>query len=57
MLTYFPLTPENIDEAIVLVYSVFPDDFNSEDSPEEAYRASIERENHKDFILRHYLDT
>jgi GNAT superfamily N-acetyltransferase len=56
MLTYSSLSPENIEEAITLVYSVFPDDFDSSDSPEEAYRASIDRENHKEFLGKHALE-
>jgi GNAT superfamily N-acetyltransferase len=56
MLTYIPLSPENIEEAIALVRSVFPSDFGTEDSPEEAYRASIDPDKHKAFIERHHLD-
>lgn len=56
MLTYIPLSQDNIQEAIDLVQAVFPTDFATQDSPEEAYRASLDRENHKDFISRHHLD-
>lgn len=56
MLTYSPLSQENLKEASNLVYSVFPDDFNSEDSPYEAYRASLDSHEHEDFILKHDID-
>ncbi|MCF7844188.1 GNAT family N-acetyltransferase [Candidatus Gracilibacteria bacterium] len=56
MLTYLPLSQENLEEASGLVRSVFPDDFNSEDSPYEAYRASLDSNTHKDFILKHDID-
>lgn len=55
MLTYIPLSLENLEEAISLVRDVFPDDFNTADSPEEAYRASLDREGHKEFINRYHL--
>ena len=56
MLIYSPLSVENLKEASSLVYSVFPDDFNSEDSPYEAYRASLNNNEHKNFILKHDID-
>lgn len=55
MLIYEFLSDENIDEAIALVYSVFPYEFGTGDSPEEAYRASLDRVDHKDFIKSHNL--
>lgn len=56
MLTYQILSRENIDEAIALVRSVFPNEFNSDDSPETAYKASLDRGIYKDFITRHNLE-
>jgi GNAT superfamily N-acetyltransferase len=56
MFSYIPLSYENLEEAIALVREVFPDDFDTEDSPEEAYRASLDREKYKSFIDRHHLD-
>jgi GNAT superfamily N-acetyltransferase len=56
MLSYFPLSSENIDDAIRLVREVFPDDFDTDDSPEVAYRVSVDGEAHKEFITRHRLD-
>ena len=57
MLTYIPLSKDNLEEAIDLVYSVFPDDANSMDDPAVAYRASIDKEGNQDFIQRHHLET
>lgn len=56
MLSYLPLSAENIEEAINLVCSIFPDDCKSQDSPAEAYKASLDKKNHEDFIQRHHLD-
>lgn len=56
MLTYSPLSKENIEEAISLVKLVFPDDFNSLDGPAEAYRASLNKNEHKDFLNKYCLD-
>lgn len=55
MLRYFPLSNENVNEAVDLVCSVFSGDCNTEDSPVVAYRASLDREQYQDFICRHNL--
>lgn len=55
MLIYELISKENIDKAIALVYSVFPYEFGTDDSPEEAYRTSLDKIKHKDFIERHNL--
>ncbi len=57
MLTYSPLSQENIEEATALVRFVFPSDSAGPDSPEEAYKASLDKEGHQDFINRHNIKT
>jgi GNAT superfamily N-acetyltransferase len=57
MLTYSPLSQENIEGAIALVRFVFPKDSEGQDSPEEAYKASLNKEGHQDFITRHNIKT
>ncbi|MDQ5962542.1 MAG: hypothetical protein QG653_349 [Patescibacteria group bacterium] len=57
MLTYSSLSRENIKEATALVRFVFPNDSEGQDSPEEAYKASLDKEGHQDFITRHNIKT
>ena len=56
MLSYLPLSENNLEEAITLVKSVFVNDFNNQDSPEEAFKASLDRSKHQNFIYKHNLN-
>lgn len=56
MLIYEPLSENNLEEAINLVSSVFPNEENINDEPLVAYKASLYREKYSDFIKRHELD-
>jgi len=55
MLTYTPLSTENIKEVTALVYSVFPSDFENQEGP-RSYKISLDRNGHEDYIEEHHLD-
>jgi GNAT superfamily N-acetyltransferase len=54
-LTYEPLSQETLQDVIVISRDAWPDDFDTQDSPEEAYLASTDHEDHKDFLQRHKI--
>ena len=56
MLTYLPLSSENINEATKLVRSVFLDDFNGQEGI-DAYKSSLNKEKYKSYFDSHYLET
>lgn len=56
-LLYEPLSKETLPDVIALSYLAWPDDFKTEDSPEEAYLASLHPDEHRTFWERSQLKT
>jgi len=52
-----PLSKENIEEAIQVAHKVFPSDAKEIDSPERAFRASLNPENDRSFFKEHNMKT
>lgn len=57
LLTYEPLSKENLPDVVGLSYLAWPDDFKTQDSPEGAYLASLYPDKHQDFWERSQLKT